>query len=74
MEPRGGTARWFKIGRDRFESEINLEKVLRTLRNLKILSLSNKYVKAKLVLDKANTIEVDSEDIKSNQKNLEIKQ
>ena len=60
------------IGKERFDSEINIEKLLRSLRNLKILSMGNKDVKAKLTLDKANMIEVDSEDIKYNRKKREI--
>lgn len=56
------TARWFIIGRDRLDKELNLEKLLRTLRNIKILTLSDKERKAKLALNELNTIQVDSDD------------
>ena len=57
------TARWFVIGRERFEKELNIEKVLKTLRNLRIVSLAKRGIWAQLAIDARNVIEVDSEDI-----------
>ena len=58
------TSRWFVLGKERFERELNLEKVLKTLRNLRILTLNDKEKKARLALESLNSIEVDSDDIK----------
>lgn len=56
--------RYFIIARGRFEKEINLEKLLKTLRNVKILSLSDRKLKAKLDTAELNTIAVDSDEIR----------
>jgi hypothetical protein len=56
--------RWFLIGKQRFENEINLEKVLKSLRNVKILTLNDKNRKATLALENENVIEIDSDNIR----------
>ena len=53
------------IGKQKLDKEINLEKVLNTLRKLKIITLGDKGTKARLLLDQANNIQVDSEDIRT---------
>ena len=66
--------RWFIIGKERLDSEINLEKVLKTLRNMKILTLNDKSTKAHLNLDQANVIELDSDCIERGREVRRMKQ
>ena len=46
LELKDAASRWFVIGKDRFEREINLGRVLKTLRNVKKLTLAEKEKKA----------------------------
>lgn len=55
-------SRWYIIGKERLESELNIEKLLRTLRNLKIHTDLTKKRKASLNLKGKNVIEVDSDE------------
>lgn len=57
--------RWFSIGRRKFDEELNIVKILRGLRNLKLLAKPSDVRKAQLVLEPDNIIAVDSEDIRN---------
>ena len=46
---------------------MNLEKILRILRNLRRILYADKSAKAKLMLADFNNIEVDSEDLRRNE-------
>lgn len=57
------------IGKDRFEKEIRLGRVLKTLRNVRMVALADKARKAELAVE--NAIDVDSEELlKSNWQKL----
>lgn len=61
------SSRWFIIGRDKLENELNMIKLLKNVRNLKIMAKEDsslKERKAKLILDNLATINVDSDEIK----------
>lgn len=53
--------RWFVIGKERFEKEMDFEKVLKALRSLKIHTNFTREAKASMSLRDKNVIEIDSE-------------
>ena len=55
--------RWFIIGRQRYKKEVNLEKMVKTIRNLKLLNMKDRDTKAKLVMEAKNIIDVDLNDV-----------
>lgn len=55
-------SRYFIIGLSRFERELNIDKILKTIRNVKASTL-DKDKKALCAIEKQNVIEVDSEDL-----------
>lgn len=59
--------RWYIIGKKRFEKEQNLVKLMKTIKNLKIMMDPTKYQKAQCIFHAKNVIEVDSDDIIRNQ-------
>ena len=59
--------RWYVGGVRRFESELNLIKVLKTLRNLKIgMDATIRSDQSPAILHPKNVIEVDSDDLLMN--------
>ena len=65
--------RWFIIGKERLDNEINLEKVLKTLRQFRILFLQDKEKKARLATENKNYIAVDSDDLLKEAKDRRLK-
>jgi len=61
-EAKDSATRYFVIGLSRFERELNIDKILKTLRNVKASTL-DKELKANLEIERFNVIEVDSEDL-----------
>ena len=59
---RDAASRFFVMGLSRFEEELNIDKILWTLRNVKSQVLT-KQKEAMLAIDTNNIIEVDSDDI-----------
>lgn len=53
--------RWYLIGKERFEDELNIEKLLKAVRTLKIHTNLTKERKASLGLKGKNILEVDSD-------------
>ena len=53
--------RWYLIGKERFEAELNIEKILKTIRSLKIHTNFTREEKAVIMLRDKNVIEVDSD-------------
>ena len=54
--------RFFILGLARFEKELNIDRILKTLRNVKASTL-DKDKKAMCAIEKQNVIEVDSDDL-----------
>ena len=66
-------SRWYIIGKERFESELNIEKLIKTVRNLKIHTDFTKERKASLNLKGKNIIEVDSDEYRKEEIRDELK-
>ena len=62
FESKDMITRWYILGKERFETELNVEKLLKTVRNLKIHTDLTKERKASLGLKGKNIIEVDSDE------------
>lgn len=60
--------RWLMIGKERFERELDIVRVLKRLRRTKIFQARklSKEQRAELMLEPLNLIEVDTEDIIAN--------
>lgn len=71
-ELKSKAARWFVIGKERFDRELNIEKVLKHIRNFECLALKDEKVKAALELERQNIIEVDSDDLKAKDSALDV--
>lgn len=54
--------RWYLIGKSRFEAELNIEKMLKTIRSLKIHTNFTREEKASILLRDKNVIEIDSDE------------
>lgn len=55
-------SRYFVLGLSRFEKELNIDRILKTLRDVKVETL-DKDKKAMCAIAKQNVIEVDSDDL-----------
>jgi len=62
LEASDMITRWYVIGKNRFENELNIEKLLKLIRSLRMHTNFTREAKASMSLKDTNIIEVDSDE------------